>query len=428
MLCFNLIMLALAVIAYYPAPKVRGLAPFYFFVSWLPSELPWLFGVVQTLAIIVFVLLRDNWCAVDISAMVIALLALVLWYRLHQKTFTAGVTFSQALKPFMNNENAESIHNLSNNNVGLIARRDWLKPFSFHRAGVEVIYDVAYGEQPRQQLDIYYSQNNASVNNQIIKRPVLLHVHGGAWIVGHKKQQAQPLINYMAQQGWLCVDINYRLAPKDRFPACLVDVKTAIVWLKNNIAAYGGDPEFIAITGESAGGHLCALAALTANQPEFQPGFEQCDTQVQAAVPLYGIYDFTNTNKARDGVTLDKFLSRCVMPCTLEDDPDYWRKASPLHQVSEKAPPLFVIQGANDCLALVEEAQTFVGVLQTKSKAPVVYAELAGAQHAFEIFHGVRAEFTIEAIGIFLCSCYKNCIDRSPRRPWRSICEKIHRI
>jgi len=407
MLGFSVFMLVLALMAYYPAPKIGGLAPFYFFVSWLPSELPWLFGAMQSVVLIVFVLLQDDWGGAELSVLIIALSALALWYHLHRKTFTAGAIFSQALTPLINSDNAESIHNLANTNVGLIAQRDWLKPFSFYRAGVEIVYDVAYGEHPRQQLDIYHSPHFSSATNQAIKRPVLLHVHGGAWIVGHKKQQAQPLINHLAQRGWLCVDINYRLAPKDRFPACLIDVKTAIVWLKNNIAAYGGDPEFIAITGESAGGHLCALAALTANQPDFQPGFEQCDTSVQAAVPLYGIYDFTNTNNVRDGVTLDTFLSRFVMPCALEDDPDYWRKASPLHQVNEQAPPMFIIQGTNDCLALVEETRTFVSALQEKSKAPVVYAELVGAQHAFEIFHSVRAEFSIEAIGIFLHNCYK---------------------
>lgn len=407
MLCFNVILLVLALIAFFPAPKIRSLSPLYFFISWLPTELPWFFGVVQSVAIVVFLLLNNSWSVGDVFILAVALPALALWYHLHQKTFTAGATFAQALQQLSDGNNTETLKNLCSKKSGVIARRDWLKPFSFHRAGVEVIYDVAYGEHPRQQLDIYHSQFSPSATNQTIKRPVLLHVHGGAWMVGHKKQQAQPLINYLAQQGWLCVDINYRLAPKDRFPACLIDVKTAIVWLKNNIAAYGGDPEFIAITGESAGGHLCALAALTPNQAEFQPGFEQFDTRVQAAVPLYGIYDFTNTSKTHAGAVLDKFLSRCVMPGAREDQPELWRKASPLHQVSDQAPPMFVIQGTNDCLAFADDARTFVHALQQKSSAAVIYAELLGAQHGFEVFHSVRAEFTIEAIGIFLRDCYK---------------------
>jgi len=402
MLSFNLIMLVLAIVAFFPAPKIRGLAPVYFFISWLPSELPWLFGVFHMLVLLVWMLLQYGDSEIHFPVLLLSIPSLVLWYCLHQKTFLAGAVFSRALQPLRNSHNAKALDALSTGS-GLVAKREWLAPFSFHRAGVEVITDVAYGNHPRQQLDIYRS---AAASHHSEKRPVLLHVHGGAWMVGHKKQQAQPLMHYLAQRGWLCVDINYRLAPKDRFPAYLIDVKTAIVWLKNTIAIYGGDPDFIAITGESAGGHLCALAALTANQPAFQPGFELSDTRVQAAVPLYGIYDFINTHNARDGVTLEGFLSRCVMPRSVKDDPDLWRQASPLHQINEQAPPMFVIQGANDCLALVDEARDFVAALQEKSQSPVVYAELPGAQHAFEIFHSVRAEFTLEAIGIFLEDCY----------------------
>ena len=63
--------------------------------------------------------------------------------------------------------------------------------------------------------------------------------------------------------------------------------------------SYGGDPDFIAITGGSAGGHLAALAALTPNDPEYQPGFEDADTTVQAAVPHYGVYDFAGASGTR---------------------------------------------------------------------------------------------------------------------------------
>ena len=75
-------------------------------------------------------------------------------------------------------------------------------------------------------------------------------------------------MQHLAAKGWVCVAINYRLAPRDPFPAQIVDVKKAIAWIRENIASYGGDPDYIAITGGSAGGHLTALAALT---PERRP-------------------------------------------------------------------------------------------------------------------------------------------------------------
>ena len=81
----------------------------------------------------------------------------------------------------------------------------------------------------------------------------------------------------------MCVSINYRLSPRSTWPDHIVDVKHAIAWVQANIAEYARDPDFIAITGGSAGGHLSSLAALTANDPTFQPGFEDVDTRVQAA-------------------------------------------------------------------------------------------------------------------------------------------------
>ena len=147
---------------------------------------------------------------------------------------------------------------------------------------------------------------------------MLLQVHGGAWTVGAKEHQGRPLMNQMAAKGWVCVAINYRLSPRDPWPAHIVDVKRAIAWVKDNIADYGGDPDYLAITGGSAGGHLTALAALTPGDPEFQPGFEDADTSVQAAVPFYGIYDFAGSTGLTNAIGMrDYFLGPRVMQTTV---------------------------------------------------------------------------------------------------------------
>ena len=109
--------------------------------------------------------------------------------------------------------------------------------------------------------------------------------------------QGYTLMSHMVELGWICVSINYSKSPRSAFPAHLVDVKRAIAWVRENIADYGGDPDFLAITGGSAGGHLASLAALTPNDPTFQPGFEDADTTVQAAAPYYGVYDFTDVDE-----------------------------------------------------------------------------------------------------------------------------------
>ena len=124
------------------------------------------------------------------------------------------------------------------------------------------------------------------------RRPALLQIHGGGWVIGDKREQGQPLMTHLASRGWVCFAINYRLSPQATFPDHIVDVKRAIRWIREHAAEYGADPDFLCVTGGSAGGHLAALAAVSANDPRFQPGFEDVDTRLAAAVPFYGVYDF----------------------------------------------------------------------------------------------------------------------------------------
>ncbi|MCB0936536.1 MAG: alpha/beta hydrolase, partial [Mycobacterium sp.] len=148
--------------------------------------------------------------------------------------------------------------------------------------------NLAYGDAGvRNHLDIWHREDLPSDG----RAPVLVQIHGSAWVAGSKRGQAYPLMAHMAERGWVCVAINYSLAPAARWPAHIIDVKRALAWVKREIGNYGGDPEFVALTGGSAGGHLTALAALTPREPIFQPGFEDADTSVVAAVPVYGLYD-----------------------------------------------------------------------------------------------------------------------------------------
>ncbi len=102
--------------------------------------------------------------------------------------------------------------------------------------------------------------------------PVLLQIHGGAWVIGNKDQQGMPLMYHLADKGWVCVAINYRLSPRATWPDHLVDCKRALAWIREHIAEYGGDPDYVVVTGGSAGGHLTAMMGLTANDPAYQPG------------------------------------------------------------------------------------------------------------------------------------------------------------
>jgi acetyl esterase/lipase len=262
--------------------------------------------------------------------------------------------------------------------------------------------DISYGEcGSRNHLDVWRRPDLDGSG----RAPVLLQVPGGAWVTGNKRGQAHPLMSHLAELGWVCVAINYRLSPRSTWPDQVVDVKRAIAWTKEHIADYGGDPDWIAITGGSAGGHLSSLAALTPNDPQFQPGFEEADTRVQAAVPFYGVYDFTRTDDSLHPLMVP-MVAKNVFKLSRTDVSEPFRIASPITHVSEAAPPFFVLHGTNDSLIPVEQARSFTVRLTEVSRQPVVYAELPYAQHAFDIFGSARAAHAAVAVEQFLAEMY----------------------
>ncbi len=251
----------------------------------------------------------------------------------------------------------------------------------------------------RHRLDVYRSRLAPPE-----KAPVMVYVHGGGWVIGDKREQGKPMMYELVARGWVCVAINYRLSPKATWPDHIVDAKRAVAWVKEHIAEYGGDPSFVAVSGGSAGGHLCALLALSEGDTAFQPGFEAADTGVQACVPFYGVMDLTGSpeGSARFGPGLLELLEKKVMKTKETEHPQLFRDASPTYRVQSGAPPFFVLHGVNDTLVPVETARTFVERLRAVSHQPVAYAELPLAQHAFDVLASLRCQATTSAVADFL--------------------------
>lgn len=276
----------------------------------------------------------------------------------------------------------------------VVGWRDIVRPFRMRNPEVEVIRNISYTDAgKRGLLDIYRPKGV-----DLSEAPVLLQVHGGGWTIGNKDQQGLMLMNRLASRGWICVAINYRLAPRDPFPAQIIDVKKAIAWTRANIASYGGDPAYLAITGGSAGGHLAALAALTPGEAAYQPGFEDVDTSVEACVPFYGVYDMAGITGDRAMIWMrDAFLGPRVFKKNPSKHLADFENASPITHVSADAPDFFVLHGANDSLVTVRQARAFVEKLRAVTKSTVTYSELVGAQHAFEVFSSIRGNYAIRA-------------------------------
>jgi acetyl esterase/lipase len=258
---------------------------------------------------------------------------------------------------------------------------------------------VPYGPHGRHNtLDVWASPDIRPGD----KAPVLIQVHGGGWVYGDTRNQAYPLMDRLRTAGWVCVPIAYRLSPKAAWPDHIVDVKRAIAWVKEHIAEYGGDPDFVVITGGSAGGHLSALAALSANEPEFQPGFEDADTSVRAGVPFYGVYDLLDWDGHSGPARTVRFMEKTVMKSSPTADRDRWRRASPLSWAGADSPPMMILHGTNDSLVPVDGARRLAAALRASSRRPVVYAELPRAQHAFDIYASLRTLYSVRAVEHFL--------------------------
>ena len=377
-------------------PRVRLVGPLLiptFLVGWLRGELVLWTLAIEAVGTAAFVANGALDAPAGQAGLVLTLGSWTLLVAAHRRSIDSGKTLAAALAPA----------GLSVDR-GVSAFHGFPNPFRYGHPDVKRIHDVAYGESlpgdqgGRNLLDLVVPKA-ASPGD---RRPVLLQVHGGAWVIGDKREQGRPLMREMASRGWVCVAINYRLSPKGTMPDHIVDVKRSIAWMREHIAEYGGDPDFVCITGGSAGGHLSSLAALTANDPAFQPGFEQADTRLAAAVPFYGVFDFLDRADDRKLGKMTDALGPMVFKCTPEENPELWDSVCPVVRAHAGAPPFFVIQGSHDSLVMAEEAVTFVGALREKSDAPVLFAELEGAQHAFEIFQSPRTEHAVLAVAAFL--------------------------
>lgn len=387
--------------AHRPFARDGSLSIWVFFAGWLTGELPIHHFAWQLGATAVFIWAGALRAWPGWVGLAIAVGSWVGLYRMFREAGGTSAVLEQALLSALGPDYASRIDPVIAARLGAPQPLlELLLPFRVRSPEVTRIRGLAYGPHGRRnQLDIYRPRARKS------GCPVLLQVHGGAWVIGDKEHQGLPLMTHMAALGWVCVAINYRLSPRATFPDHVIDVKRAIAWVKEHIAEHGGDPGFIVLTGGSAGGHLSALAALTPNDPEYQPGFEEVDTSVQACVPFYGVYDFTN----RTGLgrrDMRAFLGRVVIKRRFREAREIFDRASPMSRTGPHAPPFLVVHGTHDTLVPVAEARRFVELLREGSRSPVAYAEIPGAQHAFEVFASARTAHVVRGVARFLASVH----------------------
>jgi acetyl esterase/lipase len=375
-------------------PRGRWTLVYSFFASWITIELAWhhvVIGTTITIACVASGALDDTvgWVALGIMVVAVGGMLVLAIRSLHTRVQVHGALADLAPA----------------HDAPRFPRSHILFPFLLgRRKGVRTVRHIEYRRAAgrRLKLDVTLPPEWSASD----RRPALIQIHGGAWILGDKREQGIPLLTHMAANGWVGFNINYRLSPMATWPEHLVDCKAAVAWVREHADEWGIDPDFICVTGGSAGGHLTAMVALTANDPELQPGFEDADTSVAAAVPFYGVYDWTNERRDYGPEFHRWILEPLIVKAFYEDEPHRFREASPLHRIHEGAPPFFVIHGDKDTLAPVSGARLFVERLEEISSQPVVYAEMQGAQHAFDVFPSPRSARVLEGVERFLTTVW----------------------
>jgi acetyl esterase/lipase len=249
-----------------------------------------------------------------------------------------------------------------------------LLPLRVRRLDVVRIPNRPYGDAGvRNRLDVYRPRTRR------VTGPTLIYFHGGGYRTGRKNREARALLYRLAHQGWLCVSANYRLQPAATFDDHLIDAKKVIAWVRQHGPEYGADPTLIFAAGSSAGGHLVSLAALTPNDPRYQAGFPDVDTSLAGVINLYGYH----------GHYYDR------------DDTGPNSSTRPADRARPDAPPFLIVHGEHDTSVPVETARELARRLRATSTSPVVYAELPGAQHSFDVFGSLRFEAVIDGVEAF---------------------------
>ena len=277
-----------------------------------------------------------------------------------------------------------------------------LKPIPRPYENVSVLRNIPFARRKGRvlKMDIYRGRDSGE------RRPGLVFIHGGAWVLGDKREQGLPLCNHLASLGWVCANANYRLSPGATYPDHVTDAKSAVAWLREHADEYGVDPEFIAIAGNSAGAHISAMTAL-AEDPLPNTSDDSGDASVQAIITYYGVYDLTNRLGVHGSAFLDRLIGPYVIKAFFDEEPERFHAASPMDHVARADIPWLVLQGDRDSLTPAPEAHEFVRRLREHSKDVVGYAEFPGAQHAFDIYYSLRTVAAVELSARFLATAYR---------------------
>lgn len=248
----------------------------------------------------------------------------------------------------------------------------------------------------KQMLDIYIPSGVDTPTATIV------HIHGGAFMMGSKGVSEQPSFEYFFNNGYICVDINYRLSSDSIWPSQVHDCKAAIRYLKANAGLYHIDTCKMGVIGESAGGYLVSMLGTTAQVPQLEGlhlGNSHVSSRVHAVVDLFGPINFLtmdaealalgftiNTNSANSPESR-------LMGAAVQTIPELVTQANPTTYISADDASFFISAGSLDYNIPYTQGQNFCNAL-----IPVIGSEhagfelIAGAGHGGSFWHNTAQD------------------------------------
>ncbi|MCA5923732.1 alpha/beta hydrolase [Curtobacterium oceanosedimentum] len=279
-------------------------------------------------------------------------------------------------------------------------------PLSLRYHGIDVVADVPYGTDPLQRLDVCLPADSAPETSATPTatpsasatagpdadgddtaavepssgRPAVLMIHGGSWSHGDKATAAyRSVCQYLASEGFVTFNVDYRLAPTDPFPAGLDDVRRALdyVYRPATLATYDVDAQRVGVFGGSAGGNLAAMLAVT----DHDSAAYAAGDRIRAVVDLSGPTNLTTRSTEPDGVSASfqrkqllylgcRSYARC--PAAVRASPEF-------HVTSDTAP--FFIGHSTDEFIPLWESQEFAATLRSHD-VPVTFVAVEGTAHS----------------------------------------------
>jgi len=234
-------------------------------------------------------------------------------------------------------------------------------------AEAKVSRDERYGPDARHRLDVFAPTSAGAASN----RPVLVFVHGGAFVAGDKRTSTSPfydnLMLWAAKNGIVGVNMTYRLAPQHTWPAAQEDIRQALTWVRQHIAKWGGDPARVYIAGHSAG---AAHVALYVGNPPFHvaPG-----GGLAGAIMLSGLY---NTPTAQVNPPLLAYFGK---------DPSLYASRTALPGMLASSVPMMITTAELDPQDFHNQAKEAQAALCQAGRCPAAF-ELLGHSHMSEIY------------------------------------------